>query len=223
MKLRLRDGISFCWIERRAVFLDLDADRYFCLPADANSAFEALVMQEGVDDASLQALVPLIARGALIAADVSCPPIRPTWVPSATTSLLDNDSARARPLGIAQAVAARLFTTAQLSGRPLASIIATIRRAKHGLSPDATGAFRLTQCRVAHDFDAANRVSSANGRCLVNAIAAMRTLVAHGSPADMIFGVRLNPFMAHCWVQGPYGLVTDRLDQTSGFTPILAI
>ena len=90
MGFTLRNGISFCRVGDRIIFLDIVADRYFCLSPDAEHSFRALA--EGStpppDDVHVQGL---LARGLLTAsaapeAPAACPPI---VMPQ--TSLLDLD------------------------------------------------------------------------------------------------------------------------------------
>lgn len=50
MVFRLRDGLSWCECAGRAVFLDLERDRYFCLPDDADVAFRRWASSGGADD-----------------------------------------------------------------------------------------------------------------------------------------------------------------------------
>ncbi|RYM07421.1 lasso peptide biosynthesis B2 protein [Sphingobium cupriresistens] len=40
---------------------------------------------------------------------------------------------------------------------------------------------------------------------------------------DVVLGVQLGPFSAHCWVQHEDRLVNDRVDMVRTFTPILVL
>jgi hypothetical protein len=66
MGFTLRNGISFCRVGDRIIFLDIEADRYFCLSRSAEHSFRALA--DGAtpppDDAHVQGL---LARGVLMA------------------------------------------------------------------------------------------------------------------------------------------------------------
>lgn len=59
--------------------------------------------------------------------------------------------------------------------------------------------------------------------CRLDAPALCLFLWKHGHEAELVFGVRLAPFQAHCWVQAgsvAFGEAADRLRQ---FTPIMRI
>jgi hypothetical protein len=48
-------------------------------------------------------------------------------------------------------------------------------------------------------------------------------MIAKGIRPDVVLGVQLGPFSAHCWVQHEDRLVNDRVDMVRTFTPILVL
>ena len=48
-------------------------------------------------------------------------------------------------------------------------------------------------------------------------------LAGDGVAADWVFGVRAQPFQAHCWVEVGTLLLSDALECIRGFTPILRV
>jgi hypothetical protein len=64
MPLRLRPGISFCRVGDRLIFLDIVADRYFCLSADAENSFVQLTAE--ADKPAPDSVAHLVAQGLLV-------------------------------------------------------------------------------------------------------------------------------------------------------------
>lgn len=58
------------------------------------------------------------------------------------------------------------------------------------------------------------------GECLVRSALLMRFLNQRGLEADWVFGVRLWPFMAHCWVQLDDLCLNDDVERLTAYTPI---
>lgn len=60
-------------------------------------------------------------------------------------------------------------------------------------------------------------------RCLSRSLALAHALIDRQVRPELVIGVRLNPFGAHCWVQHGQRLLNESPDQARLFTPILAI
>lgn len=59
-----------------------------------------------------------------------------------------------------------------------------------------------------------------DGECLVRSALLMRFLQRRGLEADWVFGVRLWPFTAHCWVQVDGVCLNDDVERLTSYTPI---
>ncbi len=57
--------------------------------------------------------------------------------------------------------------------------------------------------------------------CLLDSLALIDAMAVQGCAADWIFGVRLQPFGAHCWVQHRGVVLNDELEHVALFVPIL--
>jgi hypothetical protein len=66
-------------------------------------------------------------------------------------------------------------------------------------------------------------IATGPGQCLFDSLALKRFLAKYGLFPEWIFGVHLNPFAAHCWLQHGDTLVHDSLDFVRRFTPIMAV
>jgi hypothetical protein len=77
--------------------------------------------------------------------------------------------------------------------------------------------------RIMAGFVSAARLASQIDLCLTNSIAVASRMIAKGIRPDVVLGVQLGPFSAHCWVQHEDRLVNDRVDMVRTFTPILVL
>lgn len=58
--------------------------------------------------------------------------------------------------------------------------------------------------------------------CLKDSLALLQVLRARHLRAKLVFGVKLSPFLAHCWLQTPTRLLNETPDRVRLFTPIWA-
>lgn len=62
-----------------------------------------------------------------------------------------------------------------------------------------------------------------NHLCLYDSLALTLFLLRNGARTRWVFGVREDPFAAHCWVQSGTVVVNDYLDRVRIYTPIMWI
>jgi hypothetical protein len=215
----LRDGLSFCAINDQIVFLDLVENRYFALPAGARR--ELVELLDNADDTEMGAPHALLKRNIVVECPTRCS-IGVASIDSPAMSVLESSRGGTSPFHVGRAIAARAVARFQLATRPLNRIIDDIRKAKSTLAPGSVD-HRRAEEEVAWSVETSKRFLDGNGRCLADSVAAIRLLVVRKAAANIVFGVRLNPFMAHCWVQAGTRLVTDRRDQVLQYTPILVV
>jgi hypothetical protein len=217
MGYALRSGISFCRIGDRFLFLDLARDRYFALADAADRAFAALLAgdQSGRDDAAR-----LVAQGLLVETPSAERPLPVRPPKEAVSSLLDLAGAASRGGGAA-ALARRLAASAELRATSLAGALSRLaRRKERGACKAGAVADPLP---VARAFAAAALIVPARDRCLATSLALAHRLVSLGHAPELVLGVKLRPFQAHCWVQLGAVLPGDRVDVVRNFTPILTV
>ncbi|MDR3511065.1 MAG: lasso peptide biosynthesis B2 protein [Caulobacteraceae bacterium] len=218
MPWSLREQVSFCWVGDRPVFLDMRADRYYCLRAAAEHAFRALA-GGGVPPANdMEALT----RTGVVEPQGAAP-IEPTRAPQPESSLVDapGDRARFGPAVVVEVAFRLARARGQVVRTPFSALIARVRSRNARLR--AVGAGDRSLRRLALDFSAARRICPHAIACLPDALAMLDFLGARGFAADLVFGVRLNPFTAHCWVQAGAEVLNDGLGAVTCFTPILVV
>ena len=59
--------------------------------------------------------------------------------------------------------------------------------------------------------------------CLTDSLALASFLSRRSVSWQLVFGVKLDPFAAHCWLQDDGAVLNDAADSVSTFTPILVI
>jgi hypothetical protein len=221
MTLCLRAGLSFCDVGGRLIFLDVNADRYFCLSKAVENGFRRACAGADLEIGEEARLAELIQRGILRRSGgtelVACAPLA---VP--TISLLQ--ASRRPPVGRCHAVSATMSVIVALLRLRLLPLRASLRR--RGTRASAAALSSEQQARlanIARAFDSAGRLVSAHDRCLARSVAVARAAWRAGVPVDLVLGVALGPFTAHCWVQCGGVVVNDSVDTVLTYTPILIV
>ena len=221
MGFTLRNGISFCRVGDRIIFLDIETDRYFCLSRSAEHSFRALA-DGGIpppDDAHVQGL---LARGLLMASAASQAPAacRPIVMPR--TSILDLDLPLPALAETTSALCCLAATRVRLKMAGLGRTLSWLSTRKSHL-PTSRAVPEGQIERIMAGFASAAHLASQIDLCLPNSIAVASRMIAKGIRPDVVLGVQLGPFSAHCWVQHEDRLVNDRVDMVRTFTPILIL
>ena len=220
MPLRLADNLSWCVCAGRPIFLDLEADRYFCLSPRLELAFERW-RRPTADGAHDDCLDLLVRRGFLVPDPQAGERVpSPAFVPP-TRDLLDRNR-RSSLRDVVQILAAEISAQRRLRRRPLAEIVEQCRTSR----PPSTLAVQQARSgaeRIAAAFERSGLFLGAADRCLARALAAMIICHARGIYPALVFGVRVNPFAAHSWVQIADSVVVGDFEQVRLFTPILLV
>lgn len=214
---RLADGIGLAAFGGVVVVLDIAKDRYSRLSGRAAEALLAVRngSNAGIDGSVLEALA---TRGLLTCAFPSPSP----WldaadiVPPEDSVLEGPDLADAGgPVQFAMALAC-ITARIDLRWRPLHMLLGALPGRARGLPLGMLISFART-------FDHARRLAPVRPRCLPDSLAFVRLARRRGHAVDLIFGVKLFPFEAHCWAQSGGLVLTDPLDRIRRFNPILAL
>lgn len=206
-------GMCYCAVGDRLVFLDIGRDQYFCLQDAAAARLSQTIRiagGQGVMEAS--GMLDIALRGPLH----FCPP-----VPDPVHSALDCGPRRASMREILHLLLLIVRTRRAIRGGGLTLVLDEIEAVKNSghLKPireEELGAISA----LVRAIDLVVRV---HDNCLVRSLSIARLLGARGLAIDLVFGVKLEPFAAHCWVQSGDVVVNDRLDNVRSFTPILVI
>jgi hypothetical protein len=218
MGYRLREGLSFCITGGRAIFLDIDADRYFGLHPQWDEAFQQLVHV----NAQTRVLPQLIHAGILIETPSQSAPILPAAVPRALREIIPVVRSPVSRQGLVF-ILAQLKAASRLKTTPLGVIIAQIRE-EGPTGPIEWGTPQLAMwVDICSAFSACRGLRWRAGHCLTSSIAFLDVMRRAGMDARLVLGVSAAPFSAHCWVQAGDCVLNDRLENVRPFEPLLAI
>lgn len=218
MGYALRAGLSFCETGERLVFLDTLADRYFCLEEGVELAFRELLRGSGQVELSSV----LQKTGLLVRTQMAGVPVRCEYRTVARESLLDAPATKPSRFWLLVVLIRLVLARRALKRGRFHRLLEELRAAKAPTwSRQACPVSPLTE--LAGRFEHTARAMRSHDQCLPRSIALARLAYSRGLAVDLVIGVRLHPFAAHCWVQSGQWLLNDRLDNTRTFTPIFVI
>ena len=219
MAWRLRHHLYWCECAGRIVFLDLEADRYFALPPAAGKAFFRLA-ESGGSGAEAEHLRLLVERGLLVEGRQPTRLPLPVRIPHPAGDYMERPCPRASAGDLLRALAGEAWWSSMLGLRRFAAVVEAAGRSRG--SSGAAGPDDLKVRRIVLGSAAAALVSGAADRCLVRALAVHSACHRRCIPSRLVFGVRLHPFRAHCWVQLDDRVLVGDFEQVRLFTPIAA-
>lgn len=221
MTLQLRDHIHWCECAGRIVFLDIDADRYFCLPPSANPAFVAMAMGQA-DVPEHERLQMLTDRGFLVSSARPDGFQQPAVIERPARDFLGDTVPRSRVVPLLGALWWECRAALQLRTRTLSEVIARAARRRRNLLA-ASSRNEESVRSIAAAADAIAFITRSHNRCLVRALAVHAACRARGIPAKLVVGVIAHPFAAHSWVQMGDAVLVGAYEQARLYTPILVL
>lgn len=204
---RLADHVGVCEVDGRTVMLDLRRDRYFQLDPCSASAFRRL--RDG--QPSIEFLQPLLERGLVVPGS----PGESSALPVTPSSGLPRAPRSARWRAVPEVAGTIALTRLRLH-RGLEGAVCHVRRRK----PSRGLADAVAPAAV---FRAARSLVPLAPNCLTDSLALAAFLSRRGAAWRLVFGVKLDPFAAHCWLQSEDAILNDAPDTVANFTPIIAI
>jgi hypothetical protein len=208
--------LSYGLVAGRPVFMDERHDSYFLLEESTEAEFLDLIESEGTLEAGGSASL----RSALGAPHGS-PRIALARPPHAGRSLLDEIGAASRAR-IRDALSVGLLlrrARSAIATKPIRDILFDLA---HGMTTARQQVGDGEIVRDAGRFIAARRVVPHASNCLTDSLALVHWL-ERPRGVLLVFGVKLEPFGAHCWVQLGDLLLNDRLDTIAQFRPVRVI
>lgn len=219
--------MSYCDIAGRLVFLDLAKDRYFRLPPKMERTFRNWISREGE---CLTGIEGLFGLGVLVEAPDH--PVRPTAHPHAPArkGALEREwihDLHPNLRTVLSVFAIVLITSIELRCR-------TLKGALDALDLDRRRLALPTQvCTAAsrdHDlFLAATMFRKArvfvpiSPSCLLDSISLAKFLTRKKHYSSIVFGVTIDPFSAHCWVQSGNIVLSDYVGNVNAYTSIRTV
>jgi hypothetical protein len=221
MSLTLREQLYWCDCAGRAVFLDARAGRYFCLAGATNDAFLRLASGP-METGDCDLLSKLIDRGLLVTDSDGASMISKFVSRPAFADLPAIRASRPSLILLLRALAAELRAGRQVRKLPFIQILEDAAAAGPArVCPPAD----LEACAQGIAAAAASLAffTGATDRCLVRALAVFSACRRSGLRPSLVFGVRIDPFAAHSWVQIGGDVVVGEYEKVRLYTPILVL
>jgi hypothetical protein len=204
------------------VFLDLKQDDYSMVVGATADALRALIDAAATIDSP--ELRELENAGILTRDSAAGRPIVTTEAVIALEPLLDLDTAAVcvRPLDYWNFISACTTAKLRLRWQRIERTVGAVakRKARHSSRqwPDVERARHLTAV-----FQQLRGLFPAARLCLFDSLALLEFLARYDIFPTWVFGVRLEPWGAHCWIQhGPFSFNED-VERTASYTPIMAV
>jgi hypothetical protein len=211
-------AIAYCLVDGQAVFLDLAGDRYFRLGASRNADFVAAI--SGLPTAPdaigelMRAGVPFDGQTCLAREGRTSCEVR--------RQAADVLSGPFRLEDVAQALWLQRRIENRLARRGLKDSLAEVCRRRAGRRI-GSASNEGKAARILRAFEYSRLLRSPANRCFPRSLAVATALARHGIHAEVVIGVKLEPFAAHCWVQRRDEVLNDTVEEVGKFTPILVI
>ena len=232
----LAPDVYACATGRRYIFLDLKCDRYIAVPATQihrcvpkiiglHPGHHANDFPSVNDESSTDVAEELLQAGLLRhAAQLEGP--QPPLPAAATRELEYSHRAqtdRRTQRHSLRAVWAMLRADIALRTIPLWRIAGRVRATKARPAPDLSDPPPWEVESITSSLLHIRPWYPRNYLCLYDSLALMLLLGSFRIRADWLFGVREDPFIAHCWVQHKSTVLNDHLDRIRSFVPIMVI
>lgn len=234
----LRPHVFLCRAVRHWVILDVSRDKYLCVD---RRQFESLgpwiLGWEGTEQGASVATAP--PREALALAErllsvqilsedgVGAKPAQATRY-SPPTDAVDS-GALATTCRFWWAYAGSFFLSCakaswQLRSERFESIVVATRARRPGNRNSPAAAFDIGRARpLLSAFERLRWFYPRPYLCMFDSLALIHFLAHFRLHPDWVFGVKADPFEAHCWVQADGIVLNDTLGRVSGFTPIMYV
>lgn len=220
----LREDLSFCEAGGRLVFLDIEQDRYLRLPAALEATLVSYLSGKPPMDLDVSELV---ARDILVEQPAAPCQRRPT-AKTPTRSAMEMPSP-AQPVRILEALEVLVIVThtqLTLKLRPFRQVLDLLtglpgRPPARSRSPRDASERNIIEAAAV--FRRVRLYIPIGMRCLVDSVAMARFLRRRGLRTRVVFGVAVDPFSAHCWVQAGDLVLNDTLGNVTSHTPIRVV
>lgn len=230
----LSPDIFLCPVDDQVVVLDLRRDKYLSLDSSASHLLlpymDALRFGEGIsrpvpNDRLCEVLSRLHINGLLSTDEkaVASSTTRCCIRPERAITPRPPFSGRIRPQHIALYLISAATAATALRIRTIYKVVLAERR-KARVRAAAAGKFDLSLATALCSVYAQLRVISVNPRqCLFDSLSQKLFFARYGLFPDWVFGVQINPFSAHCWLQHDSVVLNESIDVVRRYSPIMTV
>lgn len=220
--------VYFCCRGTSLVFLDLKQDDYTLVDGDAANAIRAVSSTTQSEESTLDLSSTLkdLREGGLLTTDpVDSRSILPTRIQVAMEALVDVEASplvRVNAQHIIRFAAACICAAIRLRWSHIEQTVRSVEKQKSQAAPWETS--HLEKAReLTAVFLKLRSLFPKNYRCLYDSLALIKFLGWYQIYPTWVFGVRLEPWAAHCWIQeGPF-VFNEGVEEAASYTPVMAI
>ena len=212
----MRSDLGFCHLSGRTVVLDERQDRYFCLGSDATALLHQATEGQSLTDAHVARLSKL---GFITDSTGTDKPLSQTLVAVPEDSLVEQRRLQGISLVAAPDVSIALVRAHWLLRyKRFGGTLAFWRDRK---APSRQSQSNLKDW--VQEFHAIRRLLPIKPICLTDSLALLHFLWRRGVRPQLVLGVRLEPFAAHCWLQTDTLILNESVDHARAFRPIQVV
>lgn len=210
--------LAYCLIDSQAIFLDVAGDRYFRLSPARNADFLAMLAGTNLEP---QARAELVRAGIPFGGE-TCLACEGRMDFNARRQARGVASGPFRLDDVARMVWLQRRIERRIARQGFSAALEDVVRLRAGtrVAPTDGGA---SFARVLRAFEYSRLLRSPANRCLPRSIAVVCALAPCGVRANLVIGVKLGPFAAHCWAQLGEDVLNDTAEEAARFTPILVL
>jgi hypothetical protein len=206
------------------VFLDLHRDEYVLVTNDGARA--VLSLAPGASSAAsdiAKEYIELLGRGLLTTDGNHGKSVSPTLVDAATQPLLDGESRpRIRASHVWPFLCACIVAAFRLRFYSIERTVELVQRRKLRAGPHIE--VDLERARALTDiFRRLRSFFPRNYLCLYDSLALIEFLAHYQVFPSWVFGVKLEPWCAHCWVQAGSFVFNEDVEVAATHTAVMAI
>lgn len=212
MSADLPPWISYCEVEDRTIILDVRANRYFM-------ATEALALALKNPDYST---LPRNLRDNFLRSDKAHQTYSTARdnIPAALEHSAEAGPTSPAVASVLAAIATILSMRLQLRAFSLDRLLQKVQRTNRNC-PERKPGRKLGDLIGA--FECAERLTVERDRCLLRSLALQSFLARYGHVSALVFGVRLHPFRAHCWLQQDATVLNDTIEVIGSFQALRTV
>lgn len=227
MSYHLREDLYFCRVDDRLVFMDIQADAYFLLHEKLEKPLSALIDGHSIPQTDLDSLLTLeiltegCGTGSRTASQSIVMPCRSAAEETPPTK-------RARVKTILEVACTVYSVKRRLRARKLKELIhdhLVYRQSRIAPTCNSASAIATDKClmEATSEYSCAKRHVPIETACLLDSLSLLIFLSRRGLFANLVFGVTLQPFSAHAWLQAGDMALNESVSYARTHKPILVL
>jgi len=220
--------VHFCCRGDALVFLDLQKDSYTLVNGEASSILRSMCSPNNVemlDQKQIDILEELVDVGLLTKNHDAGKHASPTEIGLAMESLLDTEAPvefRITTVHVWRFIAACTTAVVRLRWNRLEDTVQSVQLRKSCCFPKAPLPFAKAR-ELTAIFNRLRSFFPRNYLCLYDSLALIEFLARFQLFPTWVFGVKLEPWAAHCWVQEAPFTFNEGAEEAAGYTAVMTI